>query len=202
MVRGILVAQLGEFERSSEDFERAYRIDPHLSFLGASESILVSQQHDTAKALATFRRAAQEHPNEALTQYLLAEALREAGSEPGTVDYRQEMAFARRAVKLDPSLVEAHDLLSEIYVDGGRLDDAIEECRIALKQDANDQQALYHLIIALKKTGQTSEVPSLVKQLVALKTADSTTRPEHQKFRLVEGIESSTSPAPVNETGH
>jgi tetratricopeptide (TPR) repeat protein len=169
LARGVLLTQLGEFSQAADDFEKASRIDPQLSFLNVAEGLVKSQQHMSAEALAKFRAAVIAHPNDALAQYLLAEALQELGKPEGSPEYREEMGAASRAVKLDPNLFAAHDLLSSIYLENGHPDLSIEHSRTALRLDPDDQQAVYHLILALRKTGQKDQVQVFMKRLVELR---------------------------------
>lgn len=189
LVRGILLTQLGEFSQASEDFATAGQIDPKLSFLGVAEGLVESQQHDSAKAITSFRMAAKAHPDEAYPQYLLAEALAGKGSVQGTPEYAEEVAAAQRAVKLDPHLVAARDLLSSIYFGNGRTDEAIEQSRSALAADPNDQQAVYHLIVALRTTDQKGQVPELLKRLLQLRANNASHTTKGKRFLLNDNIQ-------------
>jgi tetratricopeptide (TPR) repeat protein len=197
LVRGILLTQLGDFTRSADDFETAGRIDPNLSFLGIAEGLVESQQHKLGEALAQFRAAAKAHPNDAYAHYLLAEALQESGNPEGSPGYEEELKAATRAVQLDPRLVGAHDLLSSIYLENGRKELAIEQSRDALALDSTDQQAVYHLILALRKTDQKDEVPALLKRLVELRAnAKSDQKELNKSYRLYETSAPTASASP------
>ena len=186
LVRGVLLTQFGEFAKAADDFETANRIDPQLSFLGVAEGLVQSQQHKPAEALEKFRAAVRAHPNEAFAQYLLAEALQELGKPEGSPEYKEELDAATRAVKLDQSLVAAHDLLSAIYLENGHTERAIEQSRAALALDSKDQQALYHLIVALRNSGQKDQVPALLKQLVDLRANSKNDKTTNKRYRLFE----------------
>ena len=187
LVRGILQTQFGEFAHAAEDFETAGRIDPELSFLGVAEGLVKSQQHNSAEALTEFRAAAKAHPNDAYVQYLLAQALQQEGKPQGSPEYEEEVKAATLAVKLDPRLVAAHDLLSSIYFENGQMDLAIKQSRDALAVDTTDQQAIYHLILALRKTGQKDQIPVLLKRLVELRANSQTDQTTSAKrYRLYE----------------
>jgi len=186
LARGVLLTQLGEFAQAADDFEKASRIDPHLSFLNVAEGLVKSQQHMSAEALTKFRAAVQAHPNEAFAQYLLAEALQELGKPEGSPEHREEMEAALRAVKLDPNLVADHDLLSSIYLENGHIDLSIEHSRTALRLDPTDQQAVYHMILALRKTGQKDQVRVFMKRLVELRANVKTSQNAGKQYRLYE----------------
>lgn len=195
MVRGILLTQLGEFTHAAEDFEAANRIDPQLSFLGVAEGLVKSQQHLTTEALAKFRAAVKAHPNEAYSQYLLAEALQTDGQPSGSAGYKEEVEAARRAVKLDPHLLAARDLLTTIYFGNGQTDQAIEQSRAALAIDPNDQQAIYHLILGLRKTNQKDQIPALLQRMAKLREDTENDQKVRKKYRLSEA----STPATITQ---
>jgi tetratricopeptide (TPR) repeat protein len=191
LVRGILQTQLGEFARAAEDFEKASRLDPLLSFLGVAQGLVKSQQHMSAEALDKFRSAVKAHPNEAYAQYLLAEALEEEGAPAGSPRHNEELEAARRAVQLDPRMVAAHDLLSAIYYDDEQTNLAIEQSRASLALDPNDQQAIYHLIVALRKTDRKDQIPALLKRMIELRSNAGNGQKASKQYRLYE------TPAPA-----
>jgi tetratricopeptide (TPR) repeat protein len=195
LVRGILLTQLGEFPRAADDFEAASRFDPQLSFLGEAKGLVRSQQHRSAEALAEFRDAAKAHPNDAYAQYLLAEALQGEGKPAGSPENNEEVEAAARAVKLDPNLVAARDLLGSHYLEYGQLELAIEQSRAALALDPNDQQAVFHLVLALRKTDRKGEVPALLKRLVELRANANADQKARKRYGLYE-TPASTSAAP------
>jgi tetratricopeptide (TPR) repeat protein len=186
LVRGVLLTQLGEFGKASDDFETANRLDPRLHFLRAAEGIVQSQQHDPPKALASFRAAVKQHPEEAYGHYLLAEALQGESKPEGSPEFNEMLREANRALQLEPRMVPAHDLLGAVYIESGQTQKAIEHCRAALAIDPDDQQAVYHLILALRKIGQKDALPALVKKLMQLQRGSKSGEPPAKKFRLYE----------------
>ena len=182
LVRGVLYAQLGKFTEATEDFATANRLDPNLSFTGTALGIVESQEHRSGEALDTFQAAAKAHPKDALTQYLLAEALSQQNT-PQSHD-TEAIAAAQLAAHLDPQMVAARDLLATLYLRNGHTQAAIEQCRAALATDPKDQQALYHLILALRKTDQKDQVPELLKQLMQLRTATQQQAAQEKRYKL------------------
>jgi tetratricopeptide (TPR) repeat protein len=194
LVRGILYAQLGKFDEAAEDFGTANRLDPKLSVLGAVQGLAASQQHKSVEALAAFRAAARTQPKDALTQYLLAEALSQESPHQGTSDYAEAVAAAKRACELDPSMVAAHDLLATIYLRDGHTSLAIEQSNAALAVNPKDQEAIFHLVLGLRKTGQKDRISSLLKQLAAVRSVVQSDATQNKRYQLQE--------IPVAETGH
>jgi tetratricopeptide (TPR) repeat protein len=83
-------------------------------------------------------------------------------------------------------MVSAHDLLGAVYIEFGHVQEAIEHSRAALAIDPDDQPAIYHLILALRKTEDKNEVPALVKKLMGLQRDSKSKAPASSKFRLYE----------------
>jgi tetratricopeptide (TPR) repeat protein len=184
VARGVLLSQTPDIGRAIEDFDTAAKLNPNLSFAQAAQGIARSQTHDSGAALASFRTAAKEHPDDSLTQYLLAEELSNEAPEPGTTAFREGVAAARRSIMLDPKRAEAHDLLAALYLRSGEVDKSIEESEAALVLDPNDEQALYHQILALRKSDRKKEVPALVERMMKVRQAKAADKPKI--YRLVE----------------
>ncbi len=180
LARGSLYSQLADYDRAVSDFARANELNPQLAVVDSARGVMQTQQKNPGDALATFRLAARRMPNDALSQFLLAEALSTQNSE-SDAGRNEQIAAASRAAALDPSMTQAHDLLAALYLQTGRTDLAERECDLALRQTPDDQQAVYHLILALRKGDRKQEIPGLVKRLVHLRGAEVKT---HSRFRL------------------
>ncbi len=194
LTRGVLYAQIGEFDKAMGDFETANRLDPRLSFAGTAEGITETQKHDSAQGLAKFREQVRLHPENAFNQYMLAETLYQKGVTKESQDYNEELRAGLRAVQLDPHLALAHNLLADIYLQSGRTNLAIQHCEKVLQFDASNQEALYHLILALRKTDRIGETAALTKRLVALRMAASDKDSHMNRYVLVEGADEPHSP--------
>ena len=179
LARGVLYSQLTDYDKAVADFARANELNPRLAVVDAAKGVMESQQKKNGAALETFRVAARQRPNDALTQFLLAEALSEQGPTERNSDQQEEIDAANRAVKLDPTLVAARDLLAGFYLQQGQSDRAQQQSELALKEDPNDQQAIFHLILAMRKGDRKAEVPMLVKRLTELRRSEAKTHPRY-----------------------
>jgi tetratricopeptide (TPR) repeat protein len=194
--RGVLYAQLGNFKQAMDDFETADRIDPSLSASRVAEGVTLAQTHDYASAVTHFRKEAQRHPANALNQYLLAETLSQHGVELGSADYAEELRAAKQAVRLNPRFALAHNLLGSLYLREGSSTLAIEQCEAALQIDPANQEALYHLILAARKTDRRNEIPALTKRLADLRAAANEREARTIRYKLVESAVSNTEVRP------
>lgn len=184
--RGVLLCQFGKVDDAFADFDTANRLDPRLSFVGVAQGIAQSQSHHSAAALARFREQVKQHPGDALACYLLAEALSQEGKSEGTPEFLEAVQAARRAIRLDPKRVEAYDLLASMYLEADKPQQAISASRDALAINPKDPQALYHLVMALRKTDQKEQLPALLKRLMEARNEAQMQAEKNAPHRLVE----------------
>ena len=105
-------------------------------------------------------------------------------------------AFRQNVMEyFDPSMIAAHDLLSAVYFDNGQTPLAIEQSRTSLALDPNDQQAIYHLIIALRKTDQKDQIPALLKRMMELRSDASGSQNTKKLYRLYETTMNAAAPS-------
>lgn len=192
VARGILYIQLGQYDKGEADFEAANKIDPRQSSGAVAEGLAKIQQSNPDQALATVRGELKSHPNDAFLHYLEAQALFQKGLDPGTPQFDEAVAAAELAAKLRPNLVLAHDLLGNLYLKSGDLQKSISESRRALQDSPSDQEALYHLIQALRRTKDSNtELPSLVKRLAELRQQSRNEEAQGNRYKLYEEPEGS-----------
>ena len=188
VARGVLLIQLGQYEKAEADFEKANQLDPKQASGAVAEGLAQMQQSNLDQALATVRAQLRDHPQDAFLHYLEAEILFQQGAEVDTPQFKQALAAASRAVELKPDLQLAHDLLGNLYLKSGAIDKSIVESRRALAENPSDQEALYHLIQALRQSGKDSkgELPTLVKRLAVLRQQARETEASGNRYRLYE----------------
>ncbi len=187
VARGILLMQSSEVERAGQDFETANRLDPSQSFGLEAQGLTDLQRHDLPGAFAKVRESLQSNPRSAYLNYLAAQILKEQGASPGTSAARAAMTYVTRSLELDPTLIAARNLLSALLFELGNLPSAEQQCRAALKQDPSDQEALYRLILILRRSGdQGHEIAALVGSLKQRRTEEHTTQVRLDRYRLIE----------------
>jgi len=197
VARGVLYVQLADYDKAEADFEKADALDPRKSLGSAAEGLAAVQKNDPDHALATVRAKLAQKPNDPFLLYLQAEILTQSGPQPGSAEFRQAMESARKAITLRPTLTAARDVLAKLYLQSGQNEAAMEQCRKALNSDPKDQTALYHLIQALRKSGEKKdEIPGLLKQLAELRRESTKEEAEHNRYKLVEQNPSAESQQP------
>jgi tetratricopeptide (TPR) repeat protein len=179
--------QLADYEKAEADFEKAEQLDPAQGMSLAAEGMLAEEknQNDPDQALGTVRAKLAQKPDDAFLLYLQAAILSKKSAEPGSVEFRQGLDSAKRAVALQPSLTAAHNVLAKYYLDAGQNAEAARECRMVLEQSPSDQSALYHLVMALRKTGDEAEIPDLLKRLAEARRTATKEEGERNRYKLV-----------------
>ncbi len=186
LARGILYVQMGRYDAAQADFNTAEQLDPHSRNGSEAQGLAELQQNNLPQAEATIRERLRHKPNDAFLNYLLAETLARKGAAVGTPEFKQAVEAASRAVQLDPHFALARDVLGRFYLQEGKIEDAIEQSRMAYRADPGDQTALYHLILALRKGNKTAEVPDLMKQLAQLREQARRKEISERKYAIVE----------------
>ena len=195
VARGILHVQLAQYSEAEADFEKANALDPAQSMGSVAQGLKAVQENDLGRALATVRSKLAKKPNDPFLLYLQADILAQKGTNPGSPEFEAALRSAKKAVSLQPNLGAAHAVLAKLYLQAGRNQAAVQESRKALESDPKNQTALYHLIQALRKTGEKGELPGLLKRLADLRAEATRQERERNRYKLVEDGEPANQPA-------
>jgi len=182
--RGLLHAQLAEYDAAESDFKKAEQLDSTQSLSSYALDLSEMQKNNPERALAQVQSQLKAHPDSPLLNFLLAKLMMNQTSAADSAAFRQAMDSAKRAVKLKPDLVDAHDLLASMYMSSGQYDLAIEQSRIALKYAPADEAATFHLVISLRHVGQKEELPALVRRLSQLHQDSLKKETDRKRYRL------------------
>ncbi len=186
VVRGVLYSELAQYEKGLSDFKTAEKLDPNVELGSEARGLADLQRNDLPEAEKTVRERIRLHPNDAFLYYLLAETLRKKGAAPGSAEFEEATKALRKAVDLKPEFDLARDLLGALYLEEGKTDEAIEQSRVVYRANPADETALYHLILALRKSNQTHEIPELVNELAQLKKRSRAEESLERKYAVVD----------------
>src|SRR6202035_263463 len=109
--------------------------------------------------------ALNDHPQDAQLNFLFARILIENGAGQGSPEFAEAARAAENAVRLKPDFVPARNLLAKIDDMRGDTAAVIQQCREALRLDPSDQSALFRLMRAVSKTGDTAAAQALMRQV-------------------------------------
>ena len=184
--RGVLNVQLGEFNKAEADFKMAEKLDSAHTIAAYAGDLATLERDNPNLALAHVREQLKSHPRDALLHLLLAKLIMTKGPDTQSREFKEAMHHTLVAVEIKPDLVGAHDQLASMYMSLGQYDQAIKECKTALKYDPSNETALYHLIISLRHTGHKDDLRPMVKRLAELHKESMQRETDRKKFRLVE----------------
>ena len=185
--RGLLYVELAEFDKAEADFNRVEQLDSAQSLGSYALDLTEVQKNNPEVALAKARSQLKTHPDDPLLNFFLAQLLMTQTPDPGSEVFKEAMRSVLKTVKLRPDLVPARDLLASMYMHVGQYTQAIDQCRVALHLAPSDETATYHLLMALKHSGQTDELPALSKRLAQLHRESLQQENQRKSYRLVEG---------------
>jgi len=184
--RGLLYAELAQYDKAEADFKKAEQLDSTQSLSFYALDLADLEQNNPDKALSRVRSQLKTHPDSPLLNLLLADLLMNQAPAAESAVYRDAMKSALLAVKLKPDLVAARDLLASMYMRSGQYNLSIEQCRLALQYAPSDETAMYHLIISLRHSGHSDELPALVKRLSEMHQESLHAETGRKRFKLVE----------------
>lgn len=186
LARGILFVQLGDYAKAETDFTKAAQLDPFQSSSSVAEGLAQLQQSNLDGALAITREQLKQNPKDDYLWYLEAETLRQRGVEPGTPDFAEAVNAAETAVRLKPNFPLANDLLGSLYLREGKIAAAVKQFEMVLKEEPENESALYHLIVASKKDGRSEALPGLMKRLAEAKSLNKEKDQRLSRYTFVE----------------
>ena len=194
---GLLYAQLAQYDQAEAAFKTAGQLDSRESLSAYALDLTELQKNHSEETIANLRSQLTAHPNSALLHYLFAKLIVGAGTDSDTKLAQEALQSALLAVKLKPDMTEGRDLLAIMYTNNNQFGLAMEQCRLALKSDPDDQTAIYHLILGLRHSNRPqdrAEAASLVTHLSALQKVARQKETNRKQFKLVE-----QPPAPETE---
>jgi tetratricopeptide (TPR) repeat protein len=187
--RGLLYAQLAKYDQAEDDFHTAEQLDSSQSLSSYAIDLAEIERNQGDKALQNIRTQLKAHPDSPWLHYALARLLDNKGSGADAKSFEEAKQSALEAVRLKPDLIEARNLLTNMYLHSEQYDAAIEQSRQVLQLDPENESALYHLILALRRSGtasQSDEIEKLAKQLSGLQQASFHKEIETNRYKLVE----------------
>jgi tetratricopeptide (TPR) repeat protein len=183
--RGILYAQLAQYDKAEDDFTHVEKLDSAQSISSYAGDLTEVMKNNPDEALAKLRTQLKAQPENALLNYLLAQLLMNQAPAVGSEAFEDAMRAAQLTIKLKPDHVGSRDLLASMYMRTGRYDLAIEQCKTALNYSPTDESAMYHLIISMRHTGHSDDLKPLVDRLAALHQESARHETERKQYRLV-----------------
>jgi tetratricopeptide (TPR) repeat protein len=187
--RGLLYAQLAKYDQAESDFNTAERLDSAQSLSSYALDLAEIEKNQGDKALSNIRLQLKTHPESPWLHYALARLLDDKTAGVDSNSYQEAVQSAQEAVRLKPDFIEARNLLANMYLHADKYEDAIQQSRLVLQTDPSNQSAMYHLLIALRrsgKPGQSEEIQTLATRLAELQQSSFHKEVENTRYKLVE----------------
>ena len=187
--RGLLYAQLAQYDKAEADFKMAESLDPKQSSSSYAMDLAQVEQDRPDLALQKVRAQLRAHPNSAQLNFLLAELLQQDAAAGNAQSSQEAIAAALKVVEMKPTFAPARDLLASLYLNSGQYQRARQQSELALKEDPVDQAAIYHLIVALRHSTSAAdrgEVQEYVKRLAQAQQVGRERYLKNKSFKLVE----------------
>ena len=162
----IALADSGDLNNALAETATAISIAPTLSIAHLNRARILSDMERDREADDEFALAARFAPRNPDCYFYWSLAERAQGN------LAKEAELLRKVVKLQPSNVQAHNMLASCLLDQNRTAEAIAELRIVLAIDHNSAQAIYKLSRVLHST-DPEESERLRAQFDRLKAQNS-----------------------------
>ena len=187
LARGVLYVQLAQYDLAEADFQKAEQLDPRQGLSATAQGMLAEEQNqdNPSKALATVRAKLAKKPKDAFLWYLQSSLILQMSPSSGSAQFEEGFQSAKRAIALQPSLTAAHNVLAKYDLASGNYAEAAKECRVVLQSSPDDQTALYHLVMALRKTKDRTEIPELLRRLAKARQEATRQEGERNRYKLV-----------------
>lgn len=85
-------------------------------------------------------------------------------------------------------IVRPHDLLAKLYVMDGQPELAIEQAKLALAANPNDQAALYQEMMAVRRMGNKEELRALSARLNAIREQSNLRKESTPRYQLEDNV--------------
>jgi predicted Zn-dependent protease len=171
--RGLFLTQLDRFDQAKADFDLAAKLAPEseIGYLSKAEQGMLAG--DIPNALATAREGiAKGFQNPALLT-VLGEALLRTGIAPDQPEFAEAQLALERSVTARPNDPASQIALGEIYLQAGRLDDAIAHLEKARQMKPNQPAVYANLAKAYQRHGDTHQAQQALDTLQRLNLAQA-----------------------------
>jgi tetratricopeptide (TPR) repeat protein len=187
MLLGLGVASYarGNYEQASRNLIAACDLEPAnptpYLFIGKT---LTVQTGLPEGYVATLRRFAELHPDNALANYYYAMALKKArNGASNAASTAQIETLLRKAVQLDPKLAEGYLQLGIVLSEQGDSAKAIDEYQKAIAANPQLEEAHYRLAQAYRRAGEQEKAQEQLKIYEQL-SKQATEQAEHERREM------------------
>jgi Flp pilus assembly protein TadD len=172
LIRGVAYAQLAQYDKAEGDFMTAADLEPNQPHSAVAMSLLYSDRNEVDKEKALLTRQLTVTPNDAVTNYMLADLLIRSGALPHQPDFEKALMHLRKSLAARPDSAEAQILMAKLLTQNGNYAEALSHIEVALKAEPNNQSALNRKFVLLHKLRRDAEAEQVLSQLKAVLNDD------------------------------
>ncbi len=165
LIRGVAYAQLAKYDEAESDFMTAAELDPDQPHSTIAMSLLYSDRNEVDKERALLTRQLTVTPNDAVTNYMLADLLSRSGALPHQPDFDKALMHLKKSLAARPDSAEAQILMAKLLTQDGGYADALSHIEVALKSEPNNQSALNRQFVLLRKLHRDAEAAEVLSRL-------------------------------------
>jgi tetratricopeptide (TPR) repeat protein len=168
LIRGVAYAQLAAYEKAENDFAVVAQLDPNRPNSTIAMSLLYSDRNQLDKETALLQKQLKLTPNDAVTNYLLADLLIRDGAKPGDEAFSQAKAYLARSLAAQPDSAEAQILMGKLCQQENNLSESLDHIQRALKVEPDNRSALNREFILLRKLNRNDDAAEILDHLRAV----------------------------------
>lgn len=165
LIRGVAYAQLATYDKAESDFMTAAELEPNQPHSTIAMSLLLSDRNELDKEKALLTRQLSVTPNDAVTNYMLADLLIRSGALPHQPDFDKALMHLRKSLAAKPDSAEAQILMAKLLTQNGNYAEALSHIEVALRAEPNNQSALNRKFVLLRKLHRDGEATQVLSQL-------------------------------------
>jgi Flp pilus assembly protein TadD len=169
--RGVFLTQLDRFDQAKPDFDLAAKLAPdgEIGYLSKAEERMLGG--DIPGALAVAREGIRKGFQNPALLTVLGEALLRSGITPGQADFTEALSVLEKSVAMRPNDPASQIALGEIYLQAGRLEDAIAHLEKARQMKPNQPTVYANLAKAYQRHGDMRKAEQSLDTLQKLNLA-------------------------------
>lgn len=156
----------GDFDNAIRAYQRAWRLAPRAAYVPYNLGLLYQRMHRLGDAQAMYRQALDFEPRNAQVLNAMG-ALKAADGRPA--GHAEAEALYRRAIKIDPVLLEAKHNLAVLLADSGRYEEAFQLWRANLDRAPGHLPSRLGLARALAAAGRNGEAAAEYEKVIAVR---------------------------------
>ena len=163
--KGVLEAMKSDFSSADRDLAKAQALSPQKSMAGLAIGVELMQAGKLQDAISELRTRANRDSNNAVVQYMLAEAILQNGATPHSAEMEEVRTALMQATKSDVNYEPPLVALAKIEVQEKRFESARELLVKAVSLAPKDSNAWSQLAIVDHRLGLKEDAETAVQRL-------------------------------------